>query len=216
MESVGRVMAMRPRLHTCAVPNPLKAARKEVFLFSFLLLILCGAARAAVGQKPGRARSLPIQPRVAVINNQYYHMEIVAGIVEATKAFRNSSIYFLNPEVFPGYRKSLGFFSWLKDDLKCESSSKARPAAGPCPACAAHGGATRAGALNTSACMQLGPAALLVGYPGKLCMSASWPQGPGHLLLLLPPRSRPPHTWTKPHATTLLNNMQCHVATHIL
>jgi hypothetical protein len=59
------------------------------------------------------------QPRIAVVNSQPFHLEIVAGLVDATSAFRGTTTYFLDPAVFPRGERNLGFIPWIQD-VKCE------------------------------------------------------------------------------------------------
>jgi hypothetical protein len=64
--------------------------------------------------------SLPRQPRIAIVDTMPFHLEIVAGLVDATAPFRNSTTFFLNPAVYPGGMRNLGFLPFI-GDVRCET-----------------------------------------------------------------------------------------------
>lgn len=111
-----------------ALQAPARALPPALQLATLLLLALGRAA--AVGPRSSRVTatealqatlaSLPRQPRIAIVNTMPFHLEIVAGLVDATLPFRNSTTIFLNPAVWPGAERSLGFLPWIQD-VKCES-----------------------------------------------------------------------------------------------
>lgn len=72
------------------------------------------------GYADGGARSR--QPRIAIVNSQPFHLEIVAGLVDATARFRDTTTYFLDPAVFPRGDRNLGFIPWIQD-VKCERAA---------------------------------------------------------------------------------------------
>lgn len=106
------------------------ALRTQVLPLLGLLLALSLARTAMAGPRMSRVTpaealqatlaSLPRQPRIAIVNSMPFHLEIVAGLVDATLPFRNSTTIFLNPAVWPGAERSLGFLPWIQD-VKCES-----------------------------------------------------------------------------------------------
>ena len=60
------------------------------------------------------------QPRIAVVNSRAFHLEIVAGMVDATAAFRDSTTFFLEHTILPPrHHDRYGFFSWIRE-AKCE------------------------------------------------------------------------------------------------
>ena len=65
-----------------------------------------------------RGRPAPA-PRIAVVNSQPFHLEILAGLVDATSAFRASTTYYIDPAVFPRGGRNLGFIPWIQD-VNCE------------------------------------------------------------------------------------------------
>ena len=81
-------------------------------------LVLCvvfGLASRGYADDGGRSR----KPRIAIVNSQPFHLEIVAGLVDATSPFRDTTTYFLDPAVFPRGDRNLGFIPWIQD-VKCE------------------------------------------------------------------------------------------------
>ncbi len=62
---------------------------------------------------------MPRQPKIAVVNTILAHNEIVAGMVEATAPFLNTTTYFLDPNIWPGKSSDLGFIPFIQD-VKCE------------------------------------------------------------------------------------------------
>ena len=80
------------------------------------------AATPADGRIASSGAAFPThrQPRIAVVNSRAFHLEVVAGMVDATAAFRNSTTFFLVPELLPPqHRDRYGSLSWIQD-AKCE------------------------------------------------------------------------------------------------
>ena len=77
-----------------------------------MFIVLCiglGGADAAIREAP----------RIAIVNSQPFHLEIVAGLVDATARFRDSTTYILAHDIFPGGQRNFGFIPWIQD-VKCE------------------------------------------------------------------------------------------------
>ena len=83
-----------------------------------LVCVIFGLASRVVANGEGRSRT----PRIAVVNSQPFHLEIVAGLVDATAPFRDTTTYFLDPAVFPRGDRNLGFIPWIQD-VKCERAA---------------------------------------------------------------------------------------------
>ena len=83
-----------------------------------LLCVIFGLASRVVADGEGRSR----KPRIAIVNSQPFHLEIVAGLVDATAPFRDTTTYFLDPAVFPRGDRNLGFIPWIQD-VKCERTA---------------------------------------------------------------------------------------------
>ena len=83
-----------------------------------LVCVIFGLASRVVANGEGRSRT----PRIAVVNSQPFHLEIVAGLVDATAPFRDTTTYFLDPAVFPHGDRNLGFIPWIQD-VKCERAA---------------------------------------------------------------------------------------------
>jgi len=91
---------------------------------SMLLLIFMLVSAAAGKLSSPRVPRVPMgvsgvardnsPPRIAIVNSQAWHLEIVAGLVEATKAYRESTTYFLDPKIFPRGKRQLGFIPWIQ------------------------------------------------------------------------------------------------------
>lgn len=83
------------------------------------------AAPAAAAASPSSITELlslmPRQPKIAIVNTMFFHSEIVAGLVEATAPFLNTTTYFLNPDIWPGKPSDLGFIPFIQD-VKCEQT----------------------------------------------------------------------------------------------
>ncbi len=58
-------------------------------------------------------------PRLAVVNSMPFHLEVVAGLVDAAAAMQLSAAFFLNPAVWPGAERDLGFLPWVQNAI-CE------------------------------------------------------------------------------------------------
>ncbi|GAX80507.1 hypothetical protein CEUSTIGMA_g7945.t1 [Chlamydomonas eustigma] len=57
-------------------------------------------------------------PRIAVINSQPFHLEVLAGLIDATVFFRNSTTFYMEPSVYPARNNDFGFLPWIQD-VKC-------------------------------------------------------------------------------------------------
>ena len=85
-----------------------------------LLLCVIFGLVSSRGYADGEGRSR--KPRIAIVNSQPFHLEIVAGLVDATAPFRDTTTYFLDPAVFPHGDRNLGFIPWIQD-VKCERAA---------------------------------------------------------------------------------------------
>ena len=85
-----------------------------------LLLCVIFGLVSSRGYADGEGRSR--KPRIAIVNSQPFHLEIVAGLVDATAPFRDTTTYFLDPAVFPRGDRNLGFIPWIQD-VKCERAA---------------------------------------------------------------------------------------------
>ena len=78
-------------------------------LFIFVLLRCCPGMANHAGENDGSTR-----PSIAIVNSQPFHLEIVAGLVDATSRFRDSTTFLL---AWGG--RNLGFDAWIQD-VKCK------------------------------------------------------------------------------------------------
>ena len=60
-----------------------------------------------------------LKPRIAIVNEQPFHLEIVAGLVDATARFRDTTTIILASQIFPRGERNLGFIPWIQD-VNCE------------------------------------------------------------------------------------------------
>mmetsp|Transcript_39711 Transcript_39711/g.118156 ORF Transcript_39711/g.118156 Transcript_39711/m.118156 type:complete len:507 (-) Transcript_39711:834-2354(-) len=58
-------------------------------------------------------------PRIAVVNEASFHLEVVAGLIAVTAPLRTTTSFFLNSTIFPGKSfGTLGFLHW-NSEMKC-------------------------------------------------------------------------------------------------
>ncbi len=69
----------------------------------------------------GESAKRPLQsPKIAIVNEHPFHQEILAGLVDATAQYRDTTTFFLHPDVFPREPRNYGLVPWLMD-VVCKS-----------------------------------------------------------------------------------------------
>lgn len=79
-----------------------------------LLRSVDGFVKEFGAEKKGESRS----PRIAVVNEVSWHLEIVAGVMAITAPLRTTTSFFLNETVLPGKPMTMGFVQWV-NEMRC-------------------------------------------------------------------------------------------------
>lgn len=84
-----------------------------------------GARVAPVGDEMGIISKildkLPREPRIAIVNTAFFHMEVVAGLVEATAPFRASTTFFVHDDVLKDRGQANFNFMDIVKDVECRA-----------------------------------------------------------------------------------------------